>query len=90
MLLYNRKVPKWFIHLSNIMNLYFEASIMSCDICSLLVKSPPVLCPRAIIQAPVNVARFTTFSGEYLSCIYERASASTNLPSASVLVISTV
>ena len=57
---------------------------------SLFEKSPAYSSPNATIIAPVNVARSTISSGLYCSCVYHRASARTNLPSASVFNTSIV
>jgi len=63
---------------------------ISLAISSLLLKIPAVLSPRAAQHAPVNVEISIIFYGFFYCYVQLIQSASTNLPSASVLLISTV
>ncbi|MNS94836.1 hypothetical protein D3C72_1290630 [compost metagenome] len=57
---------------------------------SSLEKRPACRLPSATVMAPVSVARFTMNFGLKRSLVYQSASARTNRPSASVLMISMV
>src|SRR6478735_10612556 len=68
----------------------FPASISQPASSLLLLNSPACSLPSATITAPVNVARLTSALGLKRSCAYQRQSASTMRPSASVLRTSMV